>query len=326
MISRGKKKRKPADSGTSSLLDRRIGQNPSGPQTSIPTYYDDDYDEDSFDAYDDVNSGYNSKSTAVHTPTPMSAHVQIETYELDDGDIPGFEAMPDARDHQARLDEAEMIRAHESRRRAAIRARATRIAQYAFMLLCLYLAFLIYGVIVTHYDYDPQTGKIMAQTMSVRELAAASEFRSMQAFYLRGRWLYEETLRLDFKLHNNPENALIIATEYEILLEDVAKLSVDLNAASFSPAYNQLHAQLLNWVRTDTAVYLQNISAAITQSSQERANNAIISREIMYTHFLIISENIATYGKSVKGVSLGDVYEWSPERFVREELEGITDG
>ena len=288
-----------------SLLNRRMARTePAYPQTSIPTYQNDD---------DDDDGGYEETEN-------------MESYDLNDSSVPDYEHMPDAREHQSSLDEAEAVRKHNEQKRSAYKARIMRGMQYIFIAMCLYLGFLIYGVLVTSYDYDPGTGQITAQTMSVRELAAADEFRRMQAFYLRSRWIYEETLRLDFKLHNNPDSALIIATEYEVLLESVAKLSIDLNAASFASAYNQLHAQLSNWVRTDTAVYLQNISAAIVQNSQERANNAIISREIMYTNFLIISENIATYGKAVKGVSLGDVFEWSPERFVREELEGIEYG
>ena len=287
-----------------SLLNRRMSLTGGGDaHVDLPTYNDDDdYDDDGDDPE------------------------EIEHYELNDSSVPDYEQMPDAHEHQMALDEGEEIRKHKEYKQGVIRVRLTRAMQYTFILLCIYLGFLIYGVIVTQYDYDPVSGQITAQTMSVRELAAANEFRRMQAFYLRSRWLYEESLRLDFKLHNNPNSALVIATEYEVLLEDVAKLSVDLNAAVFGSAYNQLHAQLSNWVRTDVAVYLQNISAAITQSSQERAGNAIISREIMYSNFMIISENIATYGKSVKGVSLGDLFEWSPEKFVREELEGIADG
>lgn len=239
----------------------------------------------------------------------------------------GFNAesdMEDAGRFQEDLDNMELRRQYRRDKRKILMGRLARGIQWLLIVACVYIAFLIYGVTVTSYEYDA-AGKVVPQSMAVEELAAAAEFSQVQGYYLRARGLYEITLDLDFRLANNPEAALLVASDYELLLEDVAKLSVDLNAAQFNTAYAQLKRQLLYWVQTDIAVYLQNISAAITQNNAEKGNQAIIGRDIMYNDFMLISENIAIYGQAVKGANLGEIYEWSPDKYIRKVLEGIQD-
>jgi hypothetical protein len=234
------------------------------------------------------------------------------------------DSFTDGAAYQSEVDAEDMSRRFDEQVREKRRMSLTRICQGFLIVMSVYLAFLIYGAIVTNYEYN-KDGIVTAQRMSVAELEAAAEYRSVQSYYIRARELYEEALTLDYRLACYPEDALIIASDYETMLEKVAKLSIDLNAANFSSGYNQLQKQLMNWVQTDIAVYLQNVSAAITQNNSEKANNAIISRDVMYNDFMLISENIAVYGRNTKGVSLGDIYEWSPEKYVKEELEGLRE-
>jgi hypothetical protein len=223
---------------------------------------------------------------------------------------------------QDQVDAEETEKQIKARKKEQRQALLKKIVCFALIAASVYLAFLIYGVFVTDYDYN-QSGETVPQRMSVKEIAAAAEFKALQAYYLRARGLYEEALTLDYRLAYYPDDALMIASEYETMLEKVAKLSIDINAAKFSSGYGQLQKQLLGWVQTDIAVYLQNISAAIIQNNAEKADNAIVSRDVMYNDFMRISENIAVYGANTKGVTLGDIFEWSPEKYVKEEIEGL---
>lgn len=223
-----------------------------------------------------------------------------------------------AAEYQDVLDVEAEAKAYRAHRREVLRGRVLRLLQKFFIGLCVYMLFLICGVLVTQYEYDPLTGELRAQRMTIEELAEVGEFRRLQSFYIRARNLYEDVLTLDYKLANNPDRAVLIASEYEMLLDNVSRLAVEINAASLSPQYNQIIRLLQNWVQTDIAVYIQNVSTAFATNDEERMVNALLSREVVYNNFLLITENLEIFGQSIKGVQLGDIYEWSPERFLAE--------
>jgi hypothetical protein len=229
-----------------------------------------------------------------------------------------MEAHKDAAEYQNVLDVEAEMKAHRASKRSAFRGRLMRGVQIFFILLCIYMVFLICGVLVTQYEYDPLTGEIRAQRLTIEELTEAGEFRNLQSFYIRARNIYEDVLTLDFRLANNPDRALLIASEYETLLDGVSRLAIDINAANFSPQYNQIVRLLMQWVQTDIAVYIQNISTAVATSDNERAINALLSREVVYNNFLLITETLEVFGQNIRGVQLGDIYEWSPERILAE--------
>ena len=212
----------------------------------------------------------------------------------------------------------------ESRRREkakVLRHRFGRIMTGAMILLCVYMAFLIFGVTQTNYIYD-DAGQIQPEVLSVADKKNLAEYESLSQYYLRARILYEEALTLDYRLSEQPDESLSIATEYSGMLDEVSKLTVDIDAADFSTGYTGIQEQLLNWVKTDIAVYLQNISAAIINNDATKAENAIISRDVMYTDFSTLTANMATLCKNTKGAKNGEIFAWSPESFVDTLKEG----
>lgn len=193
--------------------------------------------------------------------------------------------------------------------------RALRVLQVFLIILCVYVAFLVYGVIETNYIYN-QEGLVEPEILSVADRAALSEYENLSGYYLRARILYERTLSLDYELSLNPDASLSVAMDYNAMLDDVAKLTVDIDAAQFGTEYSSIKSQLLNWVKTDIAVYLQNISAAITNNDGEKANNAMVSRDVMYADFATLTSNMAVLCKSTAGAKNGDIFNWSPESYV----------
>jgi hypothetical protein len=312
------------DGSDGGLLSRRLHGGNSGtvrnmdmaPQYAPPPQYaaqNDEYDE--------------SRNAKKQKANKKRKSKRIAEIELDEEFTPARQAFTDNLDDseilQDEIDAEEATRQFNARVKTAKTAKLAKICTVILVAMSVYLAWLIYGAIITNYDYDDY-GNIIAQRMSVSEIVATEEYKDLQSYYLRARGLYEEALTLDYRLACYPDDALIIASDYEAMLEPVAKLSIDIGAAKFGTNYGQFQKQLINWVQTDIAVYLQNISAAISQNDSEKANRAIISRDVMYNDFMLLSQNIAVYGRSIKGITLGDIYEWSPEQFVREELEGLV--
>ena len=205
-----------------------------------------------------------------------------------------------------------------------IRRLLVRSFQILLAILSVYTVFLIYGLMVTEYQYD-ETGNVKPKIGSVEEIASREIYDLLYRHYLQARNLYEDVLRLDYRL-NIGEEPKLVAMEYEEMLDKVSSLTVTVDALSVGTKYGQYKNMLLEWVKTDTAVYLQNMSIAILQNNEEKANEAVACRTQMYNDFLILTENMAILGETVPGTDLSSIYSWSPEKFIAEVLEGVRNG
>lgn len=234
---------------------------------------------------------------------------------------PEANAMPDAAAYDQALNNESLQDVAKKAKREKAGAIVRRVVTVILLILCGYVSFLIYGVSQTNYVYD-QYGKIQPEVLSVDDLSILNEYETLSQYYLRERVLYEAALKLDYRLAVEPENALTIGMEYNGLLDTVSKLTTDINAESVSTTYSAIKNQLLNWVKTDIAVYLQNMSKAITNNSETDAQHALISRDVVYNDFLTITSNMATLCHNTKGAHNGNIYDWSPEDYVNSLEEG----
>lgn len=233
----------------------------------------------------------------------------------------GLDNMPDAISFDEDLERESLDESHKREKRKVLQHRFGRVAMILMIFLCVYMAFLIFGVTQTNYIYD-EAGQVQPEVLSIDDKKNLAEYESLSQYYLRARILYEQALTLDYQLSENADDSLALATEYSSMLDAVAKLTVDIDAADFSTGYTGIQEQLLNWVKTDIAVYLQNISAAIINNDSTKAENAIISRDVMYSDFSTLTANMATLCKNTKGAKNGDIFAWSPESFVNSLEEG----
>lgn len=234
-----------------------------------------------------------------------------------------LDLMPDPATYDQELEQESLEASQRAEKAKRVKRGCTQIVTAVLVILSVYLTFLIYGVSQTNYIYD-DNGQIQPEILSTEDKAILAEYESLSQYYLRERILYEKALTLDYRLSMEPDNALAIAMEYQGLLEDVAKLTVDINAADYSTAYEGIKAQLLTWVKTDIAVYLQNMSGALTNNDGTKAEKALISRDVMYNDFQTITSNLANLCHNTKGARNGDIFTWSPETFVvtLQEKEG----
>lgn len=286
---------------------------------------------------DDQNTLLSSRLKSVETniaPKEVDVSSLRHKEKADDGNIPEYnsssnsrhrlfykkqpvipvEPMESADDFDSTLEQEFEFQTVKKQRSSAIKNRLILCAQFLLILSCVYMSFLIYGLTVTRYVYN-DNGQVAPEVLSLTDLKTLNQYESFSAYYLRARILYEKTLNLDYQLSIAPDSALVIAMDYTALLDEVAKLSVDISAADIDTGYSSIYSQLLNWVKTDIAVYLQNVSAAITNNDAEKANNAVISRDVMYNDFSRLTANAVALAQSTKGANDLSIYDWSPESY-----------
>lgn len=221
--------------------------------------------------------------------------------------------------------EREMLRIRRDRRAEERKEKVRKICTVIIIIACIYVAFLIYGLASTEYVYD-DTGRVVARIMTIDDIRSLEEFNAVAAQYRQARMLYEKTLVLDYRIAAGQEEPLLVAPEYDRLLEDVEALSIQLSALEYPAEYSQIVNMLTVWVQNDIAIYCQNISRAISQNNAEYAAHAQEYRSLMYNDFSVITENIATLGYAVKGAEIEDIVTWSPEKYVQEEIGGLVYG
>ena len=224
-------------------------------------------------------------------------------------------------DFEENMISEETRRELEQVRRRKFRKVLGKVLQLTTVIGCLYLVFLIYGALNTEYTYNSR-GEIVPVVLSVDEIRELEEFRSMNSQYIQARTLYEQTLLLDYRLGMGAEDPLLIAPEYEKLLESVSALSVQIGAITVPARYVQPMNMLLSWVQNDIALYCQFISRAISQNSVTDMNQAIHYRETMYENFRQITQVTATLASRIPGIDASDLMSWSPEGWLEKYTGG----
>lgn len=239
--------------------------------------------------------------------------------------------MPETPSYDSMNDELRMIEEEQNyqlKRAKQERSRfyVGKVFQIVLIVLCVYLVFLIYGVMKTSYVYN-EKGEVVPLVVPVESIREKAEFEVVSSQYLQSRTLYEEVLKLDYRLgmaNSTGEDPLLIAPEYEKILEKISTLSVQMAAQTVPAQYTQPYNMLISWVKNDIALYCQYISRAITQNNVTDMNNALSYKESMYTNFMRITEILTTLGTQVDNVDIKIIYDWSPEKFIENYSGGIN--
>lgn len=188
-------------------------------------------------------------------------------------------------------------------------------------MLCVYLLFLIYGVVCTNYHYTDK-GNIEPQILSVTDIRESKKFDVILVQYENCRVLYEKILMLDYRLGQGIEDPLVLAPEYEKMLDEIETLSIKLNALDSDTKYDQIKYMISSWIQNDAAIYLQKMSSAISQNNSEDASIALSYQTAMYNNFSLITENLVAMGDAIEGVNVTDIKNWSPEKYIDSEING----
>lgn len=266
-------------------------------------------------AVEEINAPFEPETTEV---SEFSAPEPVQNGGLNNNHT-DMDVMPERTKYEFDDEANDILAARKQQRKENRKRIMSRIASVFLVLACIYIIFLIYGTFVTEYTYD-ENGNIVPQFMSVDEIRELEEFNDFAIQYRQARVIYEEVLRLDYRIGAGIEDPLVIAPEYEKMLESIEQLAIDVQATTVSSKYTQTHSMLLQWVQTDIAVYCQRMSQAISQNNAEYAAQALEYKSIVYNDFSLITGNITTLGQTVNGADISDITSWSPEKYVRENI------
>jgi len=216
----------------------------------------------------------------------------------------------------------DMLEQRKEKKKQKYQVMLVKIFSTLTILGCVYIIFLVYGALNTDYIYDEQ-GNVIAQQLTFDEIKTLDEFEDVAQGYRQARTIYESILLLDYRIASGLEDPVIIAPEYEKLLDTIEQLSIHIQAKNISAKYTQVNNMLQAWVQTDAAVYCQRMSEAITQNNADYGTQAVEYKTVMYNDFLLISENLAALGGTVDGADIADIISWSPETYVRNNVGAL---
>lgn len=230
--------------------------------------------------------------------------------------------LPEGIDYDEQL-ETESI---ENERKELIKDKKNRIIKRIVIVLLiigsLYCIFLIYGVINTDYVYD-SNGKVVPQSMSISDIKKKDEFNKVYGQYQVARSIYEDVLKLDYRLSQNMEDQKVIATEYQKELDKLNEFIPQLKALEVSSEYTQIISMLTSWSGANLNSinsYCTHMSQAISQNDSTTADTALSERNTIYSDFQLITQNLTSIAEKIKGVDITSLYKWSPENYVQKNL------
>lgn len=221
--------------------------------------------------------------------------------------------------------EVELGDQHEKQEEEKREKRNEKIKFYSLILACIYIVFLFFGVINTQYIYD-ERGTPIPYAMTVQDIKDKRDMEKLLDEYRDIRELYEKVLELDYRIGLGKENVMLLATEYEKLLEEIEPLIIQLGAIELPAEYNQVIKMLTAWTKNDIAVYCQNMSSAIAQNNNEYGGRALEYKVIAYKDFALITQNVLTLSQKTKTVDVTDIATWSPESYIQSIMGGVTHG
>lgn len=194
-------------------------------------------------------------------------------------------------------------------------SRLSKLVVGTLVALCLYIAFLIYGLATTNYVYD-KAGYVTPEVLSVSDLGTLNEYNKVSGYYLRTRILYEKILKIDYDFSKDSNNAISYSMEYRRLLDNVSKLCTDINAAQLDIGYDGIMSQMYELVYQHMAVYLQNVADAIDNNDSAKAAEAVAGREVIENKFTTLTINMTSLREATKGARNGDLFDWNPAQFI----------
>lgn len=218
----------------------------------------------------------------------------------------------------------EMLSEEKEQRREKRKRRIQIMLQVLLSISCIYLILLIYGVLTTDYQYG-EDGQIEPIILSVSDITGWNEYSMVAGMYLQTRNLYEELLVLDYRVASGVEDTMAIAPEYESALDEISSLAVQIDASTTNSKYNQVKNMLLTWVQLHAAAYCQFMSGAISLNDAEAAAEAIACREVVYSDFQLITQNMIILGNEIKNYDVSNLASWSPDGYIQTMIEGITE-
>lgn len=185
-----------------------------------------------------------------------------------------------------------------------------------------YILFLIYGCIMTDFDYD-DSGQLVPVVMTYQNIKDKKEFEELIKYYFRTRTLYEDILRYDYELAKDSSLSVSLGTKYNGILDDIDKANTKVKAFSPGIQYENLQNMLQN-VIAEMSAYANAMSKALLQNNSDAAAEALQRRNNVYQKFMTISNNIAVIADGIPGIDkkdIEDIMSWSPDDYLQNLIQ-----
>lgn len=193
---------------------------------------------------------------------------------------------------------------------------------YGLIIGAAYIVFLVFGAIVTQFEYD-RNGNIAPVKMSYSDIKNKEKYNDILKYYKELRNLYERALTYDYQLSLDSSIGLSLASKYNGLITDTDTIYVKVKGMSVDSSYEVLHNMMITWMER-FELYSKHMGTALSADDKTAASQALQDREAVYQQFSTITKNIVAIGKNIKGVktsTLDSISEWSPDKFISEELK-----
>ena len=197
-----------------------------------------------------------------------------------------------------------------------------KISTVILAVVCVYFVMLIFGVILTRYEYGAD-GNIAPVVMSVDEIQDSYDYAELAGYYYEARSIYEQILMLDYRVPSNMDNPAVLATEYHLMGPKIDDLISGIGASSLPRKYDQILGMINTVTDGHMRSYCKYMTDALGEGNEEAANQALQAKGYIEANFKKITENMISLGGEVKGFDARDMVDWSPEGYVQRQIEGM---
>lgn len=294
-----------------SLLDNRLRDGKSSSFTQEPS--DNEIERWSDNASDSIMVEDNGEGTE-RTGRNKGYLSSIESLGAEDGDAVSEEDAEELRRLEMGEDE---LPDEKAARREKIRK---SILMTVLAVICAYLVMMIYGVFTTSFVY--KDGKIVAEVLSTQDIKDRNNYEELLAQYLNARMVYEHVLKLDYRVALGKEDMIELGSEYQEEIAEIKKMYTLLEGSTLHEKYVQVGQMLHSFLYGYLQTYCYDMSVALSENNADASNEAILAKSDASDMFYQVHQNIVSLGKEIKGIDLTDVEEWTPDKYVKQELMG----
>lgn len=187
----------------------------------------------------------------------------------------------------------------------------------AFFLVTCYLAVLLLGVATTqHYvDENNKTHLIVADVSTLKD---RSDFNEITSVMDDVRSTLVDVTIIDIKVANNEIEYMEAAGEYSGILEDIDVLIPKVQAMDLESNNQLIEQSIESLLSNDVAIYLQNISSALTTMSETDLNTALQWRESIWQSYEDLEEQIKILATNLHKEN-DKFFMWDLETAVKEK-------
>ena len=264
--------------------------------------------------------------TGIEFSSPEEEKVKIPRFRKQkevkpESEVPDDKTLYDS-DYDYKLEQDSVKEMKRDITRTKIRNRGLRLGNFALIVAGIYIIFLIYGCIMTSFQYDKQ-GKLAPVVMTYQDIKEKKNFEQLIIYYFRARDVYETLLKYDYELSQDSSMSVTLGTKYNGILDDIDKLSTKVKAVESGVKYENLQLMLQNVV-AEMSAYANAMSKALLQNSSDSANEALQRRENVYQKFMLLGNNFASIADYIKGIDrdeINDISSWSPDDYIKTLMQ-----